>query len=431
MQDGSTLCVPVVRSSFFAAVLLLCSAGPSLSSKAYACVPEDVTIEGLILVQSIAAVSSTAPSSVAVSVVRSPALAGSRLASPRHRESNAGAEDEGVHAIVGPLPRGASQLAIGRVVSAGASGKPQIIVAIVILLVVALLVSTNSSGSHRASQSDAQKLEQGNGGRSQANSEVGTHLAGSSMSVASSMASSKASRGSKRVSFREESTAQGIPTGLTPYSIPALPPTAGKHTKPGSMCWVPAICHSLILHNSRIVFRLEIDELLTLTDGVLDITGPKGKSVLLRAFAGNDSQGRRCITLGSARDNFAPCVKVAVPSDGGNLEVYGRGKDLFGTVESTSSSWTNLICKGRPAISVEHPDLASLQMLVSLPAGNGETAAMAKREVIDDSEFFVVVVQPGMDAVLITACLLSIVLLTPLLGNSSASESVSIDTSQT
>lgn len=185
---------------------------------------------------------------------------------------------------------------------------------------------------------------------------------------------------------------------------------------------MPVICHSLILHNSRTVFRMDMDDLLTLTEGVLDITGLKGKNILLKAFAGSDKEGRQCITLGSARDNFALCVKVvAAPDGGGCLEVYGRGKDLFGTIESTSSSWSSLICKGQPAINIEHHDLASLQMLVSLPAGNGEIVAMTKRQVIDDSEFLVVQVQPGMDAVLITACLLSTLLLVPLLSHSDPS----------
>merc|ERR1719478_1584449 len=102
---------------------------------------------------------------------------------------------------------------------------------------------------------------------------------------------------------------------------------------------LPPICPSLILPHTEARFMIQMDHLLSLTTGPVDILGTSGRK-LLHALVCDSPDGRRCLMLSSCgcEDDPRTCIFTSpgqstqeVPSE--VFEVFGKAGKFYGWLE--------------------------------------------------------------------------------------------------
>lgn len=191
---------------------------------------------------------------------------------------------------------------------------------------------------------------------------------------------------------------------------------------------LPPICPSLILPHTEARFMIQMDHLLNITSGPVNILGTSGRK-LLHALVCDSPDGRRCLMLASCgcEDDPRTCIftsnrasfpPVAEPA----LEVFGKAGKFYGWLEFPGGSQVLLAHSGaggerRPVLQIEMGNQSDLRMSASTMDGRviasaGRNAAAGGRQ-FDGNDSWKMQVKPGTDAVLVTSCMLALILLRP------------------
>lgn len=171
---------------------------------------------------------------------------------------------------------------------------------------------------------------------------------------------------------------------------------------------------------------ISLDALLQLTKGSLDILGNSGRK-LLHAALSDTVDGRRCLMLASVNCEDDPRVSIFTRprAFAGHvdscLDIFGRYGAPYGTLHAGPGG-SQLMCEGRSVMTIA-PDSDETQLTATLvdgtPLGRGSKGSSGATTVLQGSPCWSVVVKPNVDAVLIIACMLARILLTPTVDASS------------
>jgi hypothetical protein len=158
----------------------------------------------------------------------------------------------------------------------------------------------------------------------------------------------------------------------------------------------------------------------------MDILGTSGRK-LLHANVCDSPDGRRCLALASCGCEDDPRVCIFTPQHGEQaLEVFGKGGKFYGWIEfpSRSQAILSYAGDGAPQKAVLQLEMGSQQDLrMSASAMDGRLLASAGRNVgvggkqFEGIDSWKMQVKPGIDAVLITSCMLGLILIRPLSGD--------------
>jgi len=193
----------------------------------------------------------------------------------------------------------------------------------------------------------------------------------------------------------------------------------------------PTICASLILPNTEARFVISMDSLLRVTTGSLDILGTSGRK-LLHASIEDTHDGRRCLALSSVGCEADPRCLIYTPKDGVGMEVFGRRKSFYGTIERSNDTSSILKYEDTPVMLIEAGSVADLKMTARTAdcdrkiigsAGRHEGKGLRQPKGGDAWKFQV---KPGTDAVLVCACMLAVLLLQPRSGGIMTEPSYSV-----
>lgn len=180
----------------------------------------------------------------------------------------------------------------------------------------------------------------------------------------------------------------------------------------------PAVCPSLVLPHKDCNFIISLESLIRpeVSAGVIDIKGSSGRT-LLRAQLGNLSDGRLCLSLASVGVEDDPRTRIVAPAPGQQgFELYGRANRFYGRLEPNGGPNTRvLIYEEEHVLSLDFVDPANFQIvarsLADVQLGSSERAP--GQGAGWPSEILRLNVRAGVDAVLITSCMLAMVLFQP------------------
>jgi len=186
----------------------------------------------------------------------------------------------------------------------------------------------------------------------------------------------------------------------------------------------PILCQSLVLSNAEARFMIPMDSLLHVEIGAaIDITGTSGRK-LLQACVLQGSGGSRELHVSSIGCEDDPrAVVVSDTSRSSLLKIFARGGHLFGTLDISDVQGHGralLTCGGARAMTIEPGNMEELEMVAH--AMDGRVLANAGRVAQPlrgpstptscvGSDSWKLQVKPHSDAVLIVACMLSIMML--------------------
>jgi len=230
------------------------------------------------------------------------------------------------------------------------------------------------------------------------------------------------SRASMGFAGRESASPSQVSLGrATLYPQPAATlspsvPASSPQSLPPNIETPQALCPNLILPNTEARFMVDMESLVSGNVNTLDIIGLSGMK-LLDASVQITPDGKRNLVLTSVgiQDlctcSFTPDPKAAGPKV---IEVYGRGGKHYGTLELPASGGGILKCSGRPDLFIEVGNPLDLEM----SAYTAEHYALAWANRIrptsaDTNDIWRLQVHKNIDAVLIAACMLSMILLRP------------------
>jgi len=208
--------------------------------------------------------------------------------------------------------------------------------------------------------------------------------------------------------------AEGRLVGTPPPPIEAAPVDQAGLIGP------PPICPSLILPSTKAAFMISMEGLLRGTNHALDIIGLSGMKLLDASIQGTPD-GRRSLVLTSVGiQDLCTCVfppqapGIAASPAHKTLEVYGRGGRFYGAIEPSNTGRGSVLkCNGKPVLIVEKGNVLDLEM--SAMTVSRQVLAHAGRAANgrgpDSGDVWKLQVSPGIDAVLIAACMLSMILL--------------------
>jgi hypothetical protein len=201
--------------------------------------------------------------------------------------------------------------------------------------------------------------------------------------------------------------------------------TGGSSASPASG-GPPSICPSLILPHTEARFMIPIESLMR-ASGELDIRGTSGRK-LLHGSVTETPEGRRALALASCGCEDDPRITVLAPSrpfaqgplssgapaEGsmGIMEIYGKGGKFYGTLEPAAGGGAMLRYEGEVVMSLEAAAAGDLRMTASsvdgrLLASAGKNVQVAVRR-LESHDTWKLQVKPGLDAVLIAACMVSV-----------------------
>lgn len=212
------------------------------------------------------------------------------------------------------------------------------------------------------------------------------------------------------------------------------PASADRISSVGSLvadACLPPLCPSLILPNTQARFMIPIDNLMTAAGELdmqvehLDIRGTSGRK-LLHGAVSETPEGRRCLALASCGCDEDPRVTVLAPprndsiqrgiSGGlcGTMELYGKNGKFYGTLEPAASAGAWLRHNGEFVMSLEMAS-SDLRMTASSVDGRrlawaGKNVASAEMRQLESHDMWKVTVEPNLDAVLISSCMLAALL---------------------
>lgn len=180
----------------------------------------------------------------------------------------------------------------------------------------------------------------------------------------------------------------------------------------------PPLCPGLLLQASEVRFGVPMHELAELTtQGELIIVGTAGDP-LLRANVNRDSSVRS-LEISMMESGNGPRATIAPPKykdsnrrDSLGLEIRGLKGYFYGMLELRGSGACYVRKDGQTLMVI---DGAQGQLQLTITSGLGAHMADAKvtNEMFGGSEHVEIRVQPGVDTVLVLACVLAVLLLAP------------------
>eukprot|EP00930_Biecheleria_cincta_P090784 TRINITY_DN80246_c0_g1_i1.p1 TRINITY_DN80246_c0_g1~~TRINITY_DN80246_c0_g1_i1.p1 ORF type:complete len:398 (-),score=55.25 TRINITY_DN80246_c0_g1_i1:67-1260(-) len=190
-----------------------------------------------------------------------------------------------------------------------------------------------------------------------------------------------------------------------------LPPTAHQFAADSNP---PPICPSLVLPTNEARFMISLEDLQAAMQGVLgpmDIKGLSGQKLLHGVLEDVPGIGRR-LSIASVRCESDPRA-IIVPCNSFSHTLYGRDHEEYGTLEFVGVR-VMLKRAGTPVIVFDAGDPNELHYTASRM--DGRVLASAGRqpnplEGEEDKEIWRLQVRPGIDAILVMVCMLSVMLL--------------------
>eukprot|EP00929_Paragymnodinium_shiwhaense_P121360 TRINITY_DN9358_c0_g1_i1.p1 TRINITY_DN9358_c0_g1~~TRINITY_DN9358_c0_g1_i1.p1 ORF type:complete len:445 (-),score=84.09 TRINITY_DN9358_c0_g1_i1:30-1364(-) len=200
---------------------------------------------------------------------------------------------------------------------------------------------------------------------------------------------------------------------------PGMPPTGRvPAASAASSASLPPLCESLVMPQTQARFMIKFDSLQRPNCESLDINSTTGRT-LLKALLSTSEDGHRFLKIVQLNCEDDPRVIVSkAPGDGDGsspqaLEVRGRKDILYGTIEiSPGVSGCVLKHRGQRVMTLEEGVPADLRMsayaMDRSPLGAAGRTAPSHRDQGDDWR---ITVKPGIDALLVMACMLAKLLL--------------------
>lgn len=192
---------------------------------------------------------------------------------------------------------------------------------------------------------------------------------------------------------------------------------------------LPPICPSLILPHTEARFVIDMNRMKRMQTGPFDILGTSGRK-LLDALVCDAPGRRRCLMLASCGcgDDPRTCVFTAKPgssppsTDSEALEIFGRAGKFYGWLEFPGGMEVMLLHSGvdgkvRRVLRIEMESASDLRMAASTMDGRvlascGRSAAgQVAAQQFEGIDTWYMQVKPGIDAVLITSCILALIFL--------------------
>lgn len=187
---------------------------------------------------------------------------------------------------------------------------------------------------------------------------------------------------------------------------------------------LPPICPSLILPHTEARFMIQMDQLLRLKTGPVSILGTSGRK-LLHALVCDSPDSRRCLMLASCgcEDDPRTCIFTPQREERSQaLEVFGKSGKFYGWLEFQGRNQAVLSYSGtdgeqKPVLQIEMSNQQDLRMSAStidgrILASAGKSVGAVSQQ-LEGSDAWKMQVKPGVDAVLITSCMLALVLFGP------------------
>jgi len=193
-----------------------------------------------------------------------------------------------------------------------------------------------------------------------------------------------------------------------------LPPTAAVSSQFLADTNPPPICPSLVLPTNEARFMISLEDLQAATQGFLgpmDIKGLSGQKLLHGVLEDVPGIGRR-LSIASVRCESDPRALI-VPCNSFSHRLYGRDHEEYGTLEFVGVR-VMLKQAGIPVMVLDAGDPNELHYTASRM--DGRVLASAGRqpnplEGEEDQEIWRLQVRPGIDAILVMVCMLSVMLL--------------------
>jgi hypothetical protein len=190
----------------------------------------------------------------------------------------------------------------------------------------------------------------------------------------------------------------------------------------------PPICPSLILPHTEAKFMVQMDGLLNpnAAEGI-SICGTSGRK-LLHASVSDTPDGRRFLAISSCgcEDDPRTCIATSSAFESEALEVFGKAGQFYGYLDFRGGHqaqlqwWDGNASARQPVISFALGSMSDRCINAStmdgrLLASAGRTGAVPGQGKLLEasSDTWKLTVKPGVDAVLITSCMLALLLLCP------------------
>lgn len=194
--------------------------------------------------------------------------------------------------------------------------------------------------------------------------------------------------------------------------------------KPNDALDLPPICPSLILPHTEARFMIQMDQLLKLKTGPVSILGTSGRK-LLHALVCDSPDSRRCLMLASCgcEDDPRTCIFTPQREERSQaLEVFGKSGKFYGWLEFQGRNQAVLSYSGtdgdqKAVLQIEMSNQQDLRMSASTMDGRilasaGKSVGAVSQQ-LEGSDAWKMQVKPGVDAVLITSCMLALILFGP------------------
>lgn len=213
------------------------------------------------------------------------------------------------------------------------------------------------------------------------------------------------------------------------FQAPQYPPQYGTHPA-GSATSLPApnedvrlpppLCPNVVLPNCEVRVGVPMHELGKISsEGELTIVGLSGNPLLRAAL--RKAEGGRTLEISMPEPRSAPRATVGPAIQdvvGPNntrsraVKICGMKGAFYGMLEMRSTGACYVIKDGQTVLIIDG-DSESLQLAIKSGQGLPLAAVTCSSEPFGGSEHLEIRVQPGVDTVLVLACVLSVVLLSP------------------
>lgn len=174
---------------------------------------------------------------------------------------------------------------------------------------------------------------------------------------------------------------------------------------------VPAICPSLILPSVEARFMIPLSSLVDPGSQSFQLIGSSGMKLLDAAIQINENGGRSLVLRTVGVEDLCACILDSEQSSTTpqTLQIFGRGLRHYGDLEAIRGGKGAILKCGEKAVfQVEVLDPTTLMMSVSSMEGAKIGSAVSSA-----NQQWKVQVNAGVDAVLVTSCMMAMILLWP------------------
>lgn len=201
--------------------------------------------------------------------------------------------------------------------------------------------------------------------------------------------------------------AAGTPARSQTSLQASLPASAGRSP--------PPLCPALVLPHCEAWFAVSFDKLIEAA-GEFNILGLSGNPLLRASVTKKEAEETLVLNISMTPARSPTLAKVEASSTGSSdiMTIHGGGGNSFGELQPAGSLQYALVCEGATMLIIAlHPG-GQMQIHSTIDGTQGSCIARASRCVesgfYSGSEHLEVRVNPGVDAVLILCCVLSLVL---------------------